>query len=562
MTASTIQILVSPPGYDNVSLVLQSLGGLNASITQLDDDAAGWASLEDSSFLARFDHLFLNCHARLDRTPPQRLVTAIARFVTSGGSLYTSDFASGVLERMLPGRIGFQRDMPALGSVPVTGAGLWLAQQASRSLTVNFDMDSWHLVQRFPGAADVYLLDSDGNPLALGFRHGRGHIVFTSFHHSAQTGGMTPSVSPVGPSGPGGGGGAGTGPAGPGGGDATSPAGPTILESEKDLLGWLVLLTTQHRSLQGLNSALATLRRTTAQRTTVYQLDENPLRLPVEMPRPSATGIFALSWPPSEDLKLSMSYLRGQNRVAETSSDESPLLLIVSGPKPADHIEIRIVDGFELIQETKKLPVAFAAATSGGEVEKEDWLASEIVQNITAQMEDWDTSDDMWEKFSVDRIERTLERVLRGLGYETRSEECEQGNSARLILTANWCDHSEHHEDQILSTWDIRVVHRGESLRRASAPELSGDDFPKTGRFDRAEHYFLCIMFFTSAREQIGDDRETRSAFRETREFDNWSLLARETISASRSQGVITAEDYARDQRMSVSIFSSKIHDV
>jgi hypothetical protein len=78
-----ITILVSPPGFDDVNAVLQSLGGTFAVTRNLQDSEIHL--LGDQSFLAQFQHLFLNCH-RFFRGPlDNRTITAIRHFVENGG---------------------------------------------------------------------------------------------------------------------------------------------------------------------------------------------------------------------------------------------------------------------------------------------------------------------------------------------------------------------------------------------------------------------------------------------------------------------------------------------
>src|SRR5438105_7651917 len=153
-------------------------------------------------------------------------------------------------------------------------------------------MDGWVLIDKFPASADVYLWDTNGKALAVGFRVGMGRVVFTSFHHHAQQAGQQ-SVA------------------------------------EETLLQWLVTLPTQHGHLRSVGMSLAQYR-VTGGSQVVSRIGRDRQVIPLNLSSKSGLGVFALSWDYDDRVEFSMRFLRRREVAeAEKKSSHPPLVMTV-----------------------------------------------------------------------------------------------------------------------------------------------------------------------------------------------------------------------------------------
>jgi hypothetical protein len=139
----------------------------------------------------RFSTVFLNCSSDAIKYAA-RCGRSLAGFVAGGGTLYASDWAGAYIQAAFPSILSGEHS-GGTGTVRASVLqGDVRRMLGSAHLTLRFDMPSWYRVSRFSpeaSAGEVYLAEGR-RPLMLAFRHGRGQVVFTSFHNRAQPGEM------------------------------------------------------------------------------------------------------------------------------------------------------------------------------------------------------------------------------------------------------------------------------------------------------------------------------------------------------------------------------------
>lgn len=176
MADAALQYLVTPRGYDNIGAVLVSLGdGFVHREIQWDDIARGIPN--------GCKVLFVNCCS--SKIDPEA-ARAVRDFVAAGGSLYASDWAGDVVEQAFPGILEFdQCGEEDTIDCEVVDAGL--QEIIGTYLPIHFDLDGWWRVVAWSNGVRVYVATADeGMPVVVGFSHGRGHVIYTSFHNEAQ----------------------------------------------------------------------------------------------------------------------------------------------------------------------------------------------------------------------------------------------------------------------------------------------------------------------------------------------------------------------------------------
>lgn len=168
-----------PVGYDDMGEILHQLNFKFEEI-QISD-------LDHAVFLKRFSTIFLNCSEEI------RYATAvgITPFVLNGGTVYASDFASYVIERVFPNFNGAFRESSYVGVKIAEIADLGLREVLGESkIKLNFDLPSWRYLYSPHLDIRTYLLSrkrSGGQyPLLFSFKYGAGRVIFTSFHNHEQ----------------------------------------------------------------------------------------------------------------------------------------------------------------------------------------------------------------------------------------------------------------------------------------------------------------------------------------------------------------------------------------
>lgn len=186
--------------FDNVEAVLSEIGVEAETIDVYEND---WAEQLLGSDVAvnDYDILFLNCRSTEttfadNETMQQRL----RDFVAAGGSLHASDQAYDLIEIAFPDKISFLGDDDVRGaadegastdlSARILDDGLRAALNRN-SVPIHYGLATWSVMTGVGDGVHVYLeadaplIDGDtivDAPQIVGFPHGEGHVVYSSFH--------------------------------------------------------------------------------------------------------------------------------------------------------------------------------------------------------------------------------------------------------------------------------------------------------------------------------------------------------------------------------------------
>jgi hypothetical protein len=176
--------------------------------------------------LRDYNGIFVNCGAdELEWTRPAGLSTNARRnlrqYVEEGGALYISDWVYELVEQVFPEKIDF------LGDDQVVNAAQRGSRAAYPTRVLDDDLSAFLVAEGFDGAqmtidfsfeegsvitavapdvtiflqTDMQLLPEIGGPIiedtpvTVGFRHGRGRVIFTSFHQETDPTAGTETVS-------------------------------------------------------------------------------------------------------------------------------------------------------------------------------------------------------------------------------------------------------------------------------------------------------------------------------------------------------------------------------
>jgi hypothetical protein len=201
-----IKIAVVDGAYDDVYSVLINVG-VDPGI--IDNYEYGWAAtlLGNYDTLAEYDIVLINCGAEeYDFVSSTIYADNLRQYVQNGGSVYASDWAYDVVEKMFPNQIEFYGDDlttdaaqqgAIMESVYATIDDISLAQAMGQSsVEIHYPLPVWALMESVSSQVRVYLRanadvgDSFGSttttlysvPHTVGFAHGQGKVIYTSFH--------------------------------------------------------------------------------------------------------------------------------------------------------------------------------------------------------------------------------------------------------------------------------------------------------------------------------------------------------------------------------------------
>ncbi len=225
--------------YDDVERVLGNLGfpvrDIYNNTTPSTQDPNGnvdiikgtgtnfWVNdfLGDPLWMAKYDIIFFNCglddyYLTSGGAAASTALKDLQDFVSAGGSIYASDWASEVVRLAFPGRINYfgndniagaarLGDTAAAQSAQVLDTGL-AASLGRSTVTVNLNLPYWVVVDKHPSqAGDLRVLVeanvkySGGNtlntsPLVMQFTLGQGRVLYTSIHSEGQN---TPDLQDI-----------------------------------------------------------------------------------------------------------------------------------------------------------------------------------------------------------------------------------------------------------------------------------------------------------------------------------------------------------------------------
>ena len=502
---TTVSILVSPTGYDNVNLVLQQLGGIFANTRQLDESEAHL--MQDLDFLMQFQHLFLNCHAMFQDGLDYRLTEAIRDFVNSGRSLYASDWASNIVEAAFSGRTSFRRDMRETGIVTTRVKDPYLAKSIGRKISIHFDLTNWHLIERFPSSADIYLLDEQNRALAIGFRAELGRVVFTSFHHHAQREGVQ-----------------------------------VISDEEKKLLRWIVTLPTQHSNILYTQNILAKYRAPNISNQVVSWVGSDSNFIPVKLGAKSGLGIFVLSWDYDKSLEFSIRYRhRGEVVRAEKKSKDSPLVMTVRNPKDEDSIEIHRES---LDRKEDAFPYVFEAGVRRDLLGDPDWLSLAIARNIRKILDKSDVEQNVKDSITVDAVLKIASTILTALGFEVTHRFNKEQKEDWSEIVARSLGKEEDSPDLQMEARVIDCTSLKEEPYDYSGmfAELLS---PRDGVTEATERIFACLIFSRKGTEGLQGDEDIIDKVWPASEIHGWRAVASDRMTLELSQDIVSVEELA-----------------
>lgn len=186
--------------YDNVEAVLDEIGVEAETIDVYEDN---WADilLGNDARINDYDILFLNCRSH-ETTYEDRedMQDRLRDFVANGGSLHASDQAYDLIEITFPSKIEFLGPDNERGAADegastdldarVLDDGLRGALQLT-AVPIHYGLATWSVMTGAASDVHVYLeadaplINGDiieDAPQIVGFNHGEGRVVYSSFH--------------------------------------------------------------------------------------------------------------------------------------------------------------------------------------------------------------------------------------------------------------------------------------------------------------------------------------------------------------------------------------------
>lgn len=155
-----------------------------------------------------YDVVFISCRAIEDDLRASSAMRNVLRdFVLNGGSVYTSDQAYGIIEAVWPEQIDFYGDDDTARAANkgeatddvnarIVDANL-AASFGGTSASLHYPLNGWSVVEDVASGVKVYA-DADveltgtlgrvrGAPQMVGFKHGAGTVIYSSFHQEPGT---------------------------------------------------------------------------------------------------------------------------------------------------------------------------------------------------------------------------------------------------------------------------------------------------------------------------------------------------------------------------------------
>lgn len=178
-------VAVTPPYWDQMQDVLDVMGYEYTEIPLV--------TLTDLIALQAYDVVFLNCAPVYQ--PVGDTFGPIREFVSQGGAVYASDFAFEYIEGAFPdyadfgGHIG--PGQTTTGNILDEGLKAYIGVE---TMPIVYDLGGWVPITYVSGDVTTFVSNTvsyDGvthpdTPAVIGFRYGKGYVVYTSFHHAAQ----------------------------------------------------------------------------------------------------------------------------------------------------------------------------------------------------------------------------------------------------------------------------------------------------------------------------------------------------------------------------------------
>jgi SAM-dependent methyltransferase len=203
--------LVVQGQYDRIEEVLARMGLQNVDLHDGIPATLNWAEslFQTQDIINGYDVVFVNCgveELEMARGLSANAVRNIRRYVEQGGSLYVSDWAYELVEQAFPEKIDFfgPDDEHDGAQVAIGGEYLTrvidpdLAAEVGNTMSIDFQFQLGTVVSQVADDVTIYL-ETDmqyrkevggqtisdvlpDTPVTVGFRHGLGKVIYTSFH--------------------------------------------------------------------------------------------------------------------------------------------------------------------------------------------------------------------------------------------------------------------------------------------------------------------------------------------------------------------------------------------
>ncbi len=170
--AKTPKIGVANSMYDDIPSVLREIN-LPFSYTR-----------DSQSPFDDFDVIFVGCAlSEMWKFTPE----SVRDYVGRGGVLYVSDLSYKILAEAFPDDLKGWLAAGRVGQFPCETLDRKLAKSLGKTFTLNFDLASWAYLTQPSAKVNVLLrLQPPLNiPVLFTLTHGRGKVIFTSFHNHA-----------------------------------------------------------------------------------------------------------------------------------------------------------------------------------------------------------------------------------------------------------------------------------------------------------------------------------------------------------------------------------------
>jgi len=203
--------LVVQGQYDRIEQVLSRMGLENVDLHDGVPAELNWAEslFQTQDIINDYDVVFVNCgveELEFARGLSGNATRNIRRYVEQGGSLYVSDWAYELIEQAFPEKINFFGADDEHDAAQVAIGGSYnarvidggLADEVGQSMTIDFSFQLGTVISEVAPDVTIYL-ETDmqyrrevgddviadilpDTPVTVGFRHGLGKVIFTSFH--------------------------------------------------------------------------------------------------------------------------------------------------------------------------------------------------------------------------------------------------------------------------------------------------------------------------------------------------------------------------------------------